>query len=319
MLSIVETIVSSIVPTFLIIGTGFIISRVQSVDPSPLNKITLFILTPSLIIHSIAVTTLATNTLYVLFFAVCIFICCVLLASWAIGVLIGKTSPEVQAFQLTATFGNTGALGIPLADFAFGQVGRQVAVMFAAIHGVAVFTIGLYIAVDLDERASHDSFKRILRYPIVYAVMISLALRAFGLIPSSTSAIMETLGVVGESSIPLMLIILGIQLSGTNYQEVITQTMLPVLFRFILSPLIGISIAVALGFDNPIVAKVFILLTAMPVAVAPVIFATEFADRSTVGNVPVPEYVSTNVLISTLVSIPVLAVLLTALKLGLIL
>lgn len=316
MSAIVGTIVSSIVPTFLIIAVGFILSRIQDIDVGPLNTLTLFVLTPALIVHSITLTELAVDTLLKISFGVGLFVAGVLVASWLIGVGSGKKGPQLHAFQLTAAFGNTGALGIPLADFAFGEIGRQTAVLFAAVHGVAVFTIGLYIAANFGEKSGYGSFKQVLRYPLVYAVLIAVPLRFLDLVPPADSAIMETLGLVGESSIPVMLIVLGIQLSDTRYQSAVAETVSPMAFRFIVSPIIGLLVAFGLGFQNSSVAQVFVLLTAMPVAVAPVIFATEFAGETTIGDVTIPEFVSASVFVSTLVSIPVLAVVVTVLELG---
>ncbi|GKZ15200.1 hypothetical protein [Haladaptatus sp. T7] len=81
---------------------------------------------------------------------------------------------------------------------------------------------------------------------------------------------------------------------------------------------IGLAVALALGLGNVPVARVFILLTAKPVAVAPVIFAVEFASDTTVRGVALPEYVSVNVLTTTLVSVPVLSIVVLILKIGLV-
>ncbi|WP_154652458.1 hypothetical protein [Haladaptatus paucihalophilus] len=49
---------------------------------------------------------------------------------------------------------------------------------------------------------------------------------------------------------------------------------------------------------------------------APVIFAVEFASDTTVRGVALPEYVSVNVLTTTLVSVPVLSIVVLILKIG---
>ncbi len=54
----------------------------------------------------------------------------------------------------------------------------------------------------------------------------------------------------------------------------------------------------------------------MPVAVAPFIFAVEFASETTIRGVGLPEYVSVNVLTTTLMSIPVLSIVVLILKTG---
>ncbi|MCO8244926.1 MULTISPECIES: hypothetical protein [unclassified Haladaptatus] len=77
---------------------------------------------------------------------------------------------------------------------------------------------------------------------------------------------------------------------------------------------IGLAVALALGLGNVPVAWVFILLTAMPIAVPPVIFAVEFASDTAVRGVALPEHVSVNRVTTTLVSIPVLSIVVPILK-----
>jgi len=318
MTSPLAIIVSSIVPILLILAAGFALDRVQDVDAGPLSTLSLFVLTPALVIHSITLTELGADTLLRILLGVGAFIAGLLAVSWLYGRATGKTDAVLNTFLLVAVFGNTGALGIPLADFAYGDLGRQTAVLFAAVHGSLVFTLGLFIALNSEDEAGVVVLKRVFRYPLVYAVGIAVIARAAGVVPAPDSSLMETLGLVGEASIPVMLLILGIQLSETEYRGALSMTVTPTLFRFVVSPLVGLAVAVALGFQNAVVGEVFVLLTAMPVAVAPVIFVVEFASETTVGGVRLPEFVSTSVFVTTLASIPILTVVIALLKTGLV-
>ncbi|MFA1610665.1 AEC family transporter [Halobellus rubicundus] len=311
-------IVSAIVPILLILAAGFALDRAQDIDPGPLNTLSLFVLTPALVIHSITLTDLGAGTLLRITAGVGAFIFGLLAVSWLYGRATGKEDAVLNTFLLVAVFGNTGALGIPLADFAYGDLGRQTAVLFAAVHGALVFTLGLFIALNSDDEAGATVLKRVLRYPLVYAVGLAIVARAAGVVPPADSALMETLGLVGEASIPVMLLILGIQLSETEYRGALSMTVTPTLFRFGVSPLVGLVVAVALGFQNAVVAEVFVLLTAMPVAVAPVIFVVEFAGDTTVGGVRLPEFVSASVFVTTLASIPIVTVVIALLKSGIV-
>lgn len=316
MQSVTGVIATAILPIFIIISTGFLLSKFQDIQVDSLNTLTLFVLNPALIIHSISVTGLKTSELLKISIGVCLFVMSALIGSWILGRILRKKGSVLYSFLLIATFGNTGALGIPLADFAFGDIGRQTAVLFAAVHGALVFTIGLGIAANLGEQSRLGSFKRVLRYPLVYAVFIGVIARWMDMVPPTDSATIETLGLVGDSAIPVMLIILGVQLSRTKYQSALSMTFSTTLFRFLFSPCIGLIIVLILGFENSTVARVFVLLTAMPVAVAPVIFSVEFASGTKIGPVTIPEFISANVLVSTIVSMPVLTVFVLLLESG---
>jgi predicted permease len=318
MYSMTGVIISAIIPTFLIIGTGIILRRTSEIEAGPLNTLSLIVLAPALTVHSITLAALSPEALLKISIGVCMFIAAALVASWVTGKALGKDGATLQAFLLVAAFGNTGALGIPLADFAFGDIGRQTAVLFAAIHGAVVFTVGFFIAANSSDQSSLDSLKQILRYPLIYAVSIAVVARFTNAVPAADSPVMETLGLVGESAIPIMLIVLGIQLADTEYRTTASTTLSPMIFRFTVSPAIGLLVALGLGFQNTTVTQVFVLLTAMPVAVAPVIFVTEFAPDAVVNDVTLPEYISTNVLMSTLASILVLTGLVAVLQAGLI-
>lgn len=302
----------------MLIMVGILLSQFEDIDISPLNKLSLFVLLPALIFHSIALTELSTDALFRITVGVFVFTLIMIVVGWSFGLITSKEETVLNAFLLIATFGNTGSLGIPMADFAFGEVGRETAVLFSAIHGALVFTLGLYIASKSGGHSSILSLKRIFKYPLVYAVIFAIGARALGIVPSADSVAMETVGLVGESAIPIMLIILGVQLSQTAYRSALSMTLTPILFRFGVSPIVGTVVVFGLGFQNTTVAQVFILLTAMPAAIAPVIFVVEFANDTRIKGVTVSEFISTSVFITTLLSIPILTGIVVILKSGII-
>ncbi|MFC7205306.1 AEC family transporter [Haloferax namakaokahaiae] len=314
MASITGVFISSILPVILIILLGFGLSQVQEIQAESLNTLTLYLLTPALIFHSISLTELRTTALLKITIGVIAFLFIIFIVSVIFGWGTGKHEAHLSVFILIAVFGNTGGLGIPLADFAFGPVGRQTAVLFAAVHGALVFTVGLFIASHSGGGSTQSSLRRVFSYPLIYAVVISVSIRVLGLVPPANSVIMQTIGLLGNSAIPVMLIILGIQLAQTEYKEALSMTGTPILFRFGVSPVIGIIVAFMLGFQNSTVAQVFVLLTAMPVAVGPIIFVVEFAQNTRINGVSLPEFVSASIFITTLLSIPVVTAIVVLLK-----
>lgn len=318
MAGVTGVFVSSIAPVIALITVGFLVDRVGEIDTGSLNVLTLYVLTPALVFHSIALTDLDVDALLLVSVGVVVFVTAMVSIGWLFCSVAGTDESVLSPLLLITTFGNTGGLGIPLADFAFGETGRQTAVLFAAVHGALVFTFGLYLASKTGGTSGTASLKRVFKYPLVYAVGAAVGVRALGVVPPADSVAMETVGLVGESAIPLMLLILGIQLSQTSYRRAVSLTTTPMLFRFGVSPLVGTALVLGLGFQNAIVARVFVLLTAMPVAIAPVIFAVEFAEETRIRGVTVPQFVSASVFVTTLASIPVLTVVVVILKSGVI-
>lgn len=317
MYAVVDVFVSAMLPAILIIGAGAVFNAVKGVDLEPLNALAMYVLIPALVFHSIADTELGAGVLLRVGVGVVVFTLAMIAICGAYGRLVGTEGAVLNALLLIAAFSNAGSLGIPVADFVFGSAGRQTAVLFAAVQGVLVFTVGIYLASRSGGASGRANLRRVFGLPIVHAVLLALVAHALGVVPPSDAVTMETVGLLGDAAIPVMLLVLGIQLSETDAGDALSMTIAPIAFRFVVAPLVGLAIVIGLGFQDPTVARVFVLLTAMPAAIAPVIFVVEFAGDAETAGATIPEFVSTSVLVTTLVSLPILTALIAALRAGL--
>jgi predicted permease len=216
-----------------------------------------------------------------------------------------------------SAFPNTGNYGVPLSEFAFGATGRSTAVLFLSTQGVLIYTIGVYVAARGGGSGGLAGAKRAFKIPLVYAVVAALAVRWLGLVPPVDSALMQTLKLVGDSSIPVMLLILGIQLSSVERGASPKRVGLANALKMGVAPFVGVGVALALGFENSTVARVFVLECSMPAAITPLILVTEFGGSARIGEMAVPEFVSTVVMTTTLASVPLLTLLIAFLQSGL--
>jgi predicted permease len=157
--------------------------------------------------------------------------------------------------------------------------------------------------------------KRVLSFPLVYAVVGTLAARWLGVVPAASTAAMQTIQMLGNASIPVMLLILGIRLSNVEVDETITRVGVASTGKLFVAPLVGLGIALVAGFEDPTVARTFVLLTAAPTAVTPVILVGAFSDDS--GDTPPSQFVSTSVLVTTVVSVATVTLLIGVLQSGL--
>ncbi|WP_224447602.1 AEC family transporter [Haloprofundus salilacus] len=315
-MSLVSIFATAILPILALAGIGFLLGRTQEVDPGPLNTITLYVLAPALVFHSLATTTLGGGTLVRVALGVAAYTVAMILVSEGIGRLLGEPEPILSALVLVSAFPNSGNYGVPLSEFAFGATGRSTAVLYLAVQGVLIYTIGVYIASRSGGSAGLDGFKRALRIPLVYAVVAAIAARWLGVVPPADGAAMETLQLVGDSSIPVMLLILGIQLANTDYGSALSRVGVASALKMVVAPVVGLGVAFALGFTDPTVARVFVLECAMPAAITPLILVIEFSEGATIGGLSAAEYVSAVVFATTLVSIPMLTLLIAVLESG---
>jgi Predicted permeases len=316
-MSLLDTFTTAILPIVTVTGVGVVLGRLRDVDVEPLNTVTVYVLLPALVFHSVATAAFDGATLARVGAATLAYIIVMLVVAEAAGRLLGESEPLLSALVLLSAFPNSGNYGIPLSTFAFGNTGRSTAVLFLAVQGVLTYTVGVYVAGRSGGTAGVAGMKRALRVPLVYAVVVAVAARWVGVVPPADGTAMQTVELVGEASIPVMLLILGVYLAETDYGAVLGQVGSATVLKTLVAPVVGVVIVTAVGFDDPTVARTFVLQCATPAAITPLLLLVEFGDES-VGAVSVAEYASTVVLVTTVLSVPVLTVLIVALEAGLV-
>lgn len=315
-MSLVSIFVTAIVPILALATAGGVLGRMTDVDAQELNVVVLYVLIPALVFHSLSTSTLAGGTFLKVVVGFLAFGVGMAVLAELVGRALGRTEPLLSALVLLSAFPNSGNYGIPLATFAFGETGRSTAVLFLTTQSVFTYTVGVYIASRSSGASGLRGVRNVVRLPLIYAAAAALLARWAGVVPPVGSDLMEFVGLVGDSSIPLMLIILGIQLARTDYGTTLSAVGLPAVLKLGVAPLVGAAVALLVGFGDPAVTRAFVLETAMPSAVTPLILLTEFSEGVEANGVPVTEFVSTTILATTLLSVPLLTVLVTLLNAG---
>ncbi len=118
---------------------------------------------------------------------------------------------QLKTFLPPMMFTNTGNMGIPLALFAFGEAALRAAVLLFIIEVVLHFTVGLYI---MDHRTRPWE---LLRMPIIVALLAGLVCAFGGWSPPTP--VLDTLKLLGEASIPLMLFALGARFCEVGFGD----------------------------------------------------------------------------------------------------
>ncbi|WP_436909243.1 AEC family transporter [Halosimplex marinum] len=319
-MSLLSIFGSAILPVVGMAGLGYVLGRAKDVDVDPLNTTVVYVLAPALVFHSVATTDLSGATLAGIAAGVTAFTLVMTVIAEAVGRLAGVREPILSALVLVSVFSNSGNYGIPLSEFAFGATGRSTAVIFLTTQSVLVYTVGVYIAARSGSDDWTEGLRRVFTVPLVYAVAAALAGRELDVLPSEGSTLMETVGMLGNASIPLMLIILGIELARTDYGATLRTVGTATVLKMAVAPVVAVGIlaagAAGAGLENRTVARVFVLEASTPSAVTPLILLIEFGDSTPVDGVTVSEFASTVVLVTTLVSLPALTLLISLLQSG---
>ncbi len=185
---------------------------------------------------------------------------------------------DVRTYLAPLIFGNTGNLGLPLALFAFGQTGLSYAVVVFAVMALWSFTFGVYVT------AGGGSPAKAFKEPLVWATALgALFLWQGWTLPRFA---MNTLELLGQIAIPLMLITLGVAVARLHPRGLGRATLMS-LGKVVLCA--GIAAVAGLAFDlAPEPFAVLVVQIATPVAVTSYMLAEKYgADSDSVAGLVV--------------------------------
>jgi len=289
-MNLAQVLVDVLLPIFLIFGVGFILGKRKNPDPRPIAHVSIFVLLPSLVFTSFLrediLGSLAVTGVYITTFTVFMYVLSVVTCK-----LLKFDRALQSAFLLSVLFTNSGNYGVPLCTFAFGEEGMVNALAYMTFGSVIMYTLAVYVA-SRGTCSMRDSFKNIFAIPLIYAVVIASVFSYFHV--SVPSFLVKPITLLGSAAIPVAMVLLGIQLSRTEVQKAYKPLVLSIVFRLLLSPFVGILITELMGVHG-VLRSVLILESSMPTAVNSALIAIEFDAK--------PGYVSTVVLISTVLSI----------------
>lgn len=287
------TVLEIVAPVFLLAAVGF--SWVKLGFEYRINFVTQLATTlavPCLIFTALMQTQIAPAALTALSLASVVAYLGVTVAAV---VLVWITGLERRTYTAPLIFGNTGNLGLPLALFAFGEEGLSYAVVVFAIMAIWTFTFGIWLV------AGAGSFGKVLREPLVWATLLGgVFLWQDWQTPRFLT---NTLELIGQMAIPLMLITLGVAVARLTPGGIGRAVILSAVK---LTLCVGIAWAAALAFHLDRVAfGVLVLQVATPVAVTSYLLAEKYgADAQAVAGL---------VVVSTLISVGALPLLLAVL------
>jgi predicted permease len=294
-------IITSIVPIVLTVGLGFILELRRAMDVRALSTITIYVLLPCLIFHSLSTTELTPGEALPIVAVLVID----LLVLWMLGKTIARVRPlsrEDESFLLLTTmFLNAGNMGMPIALYAFGQRGLDLAVIGVLAMNLSMNTVAVYYSSR--HRGGHRAAVRtVFSLPTIYAAVLALVLRG-GFHVSLPGFLLDPIRLLGFATIPLAQLLLGVQLAKarTRVSTHLAGVIGPTLIRLLLSPAIAFAAVGILGVSG-LTAKVAILICGMPTAINVAIFTTEFDLQ--------PRRAATAVFVSTVASFATLSGLL---------
>lgn len=290
-MTLLTVLINIVLPVFILIGAGFILTRMMPVNPQTLSRLSLYALAPALVFSKLSQTTVSeTDFAQIVLFTV-VGTLIVLLLSWIVARVLRLNQSLESAFMLTCSFVNHGNYGLPLVFFAFGQDGLERALIYFVTGAFLVNTLGVFIASRGHAKAS-TSILNIFKIPMIYAIAVAFAVNATGF--AVPDALFKPLQMAGDAAIPVMLILLGVQLAKTSWGEQLPLIGAAVSVRLIGGAIVGLALASLMGLTS-VTRQVCVVEHSTPTAVTTSILATEFGTE--------PEFVTGVIFASTLASI----------------
>ena len=226
--------------------------------------------TPALVFHTLLTTPLAGQALVQAGAATVLGF---MLAAAMAAVALRLLKLPVLALLPAAVLPNSGNLGLPMAQLAFGEEGLAIAVAAFAITSVLQHTVAVWVL-------SRSSPQRT-RMPrgILFAVGGAMALRLGDW--SLPAPVLDSARLVGSLTVPLMLLSLGYALVTVS-RAGLRQGVWLGLTRLAVGTASGLLVGALMGL-SPLAAGVMLLQLAMPVAVASYLYADRLTPHGPIA------------------------------------
>ncbi|WP_392564711.1 AEC family transporter [Orbus wheelerorum] len=292
-----------LLPIFCIFIVGFIAQKALKFDIANLSKMSLYVLSPFLAFKTFYTHTLTIDYLYYILYIV--LLCFILIGIISLWSFIAKyNTKERCAMVLCSCFMNNGNYGTPVILVFFGALGFELAVIMMVLQQFIMSTVGIYYAAkgsDYQDGVSQkDVIMKVIRMPVAYGALIGIIFQLCQ-IPLSP-AILMPIAMIGDSSIVVIMIILGMQLAKLTIKQLeYSKLAVALLVRMIISPLIALGLVYFMPIEF-MYKQILIVLAAMPAAANTTLLSVQFNTK--------PELVSSATLFSTILSLITLPIVL---------
>lgn len=282
-MNLLLTVLQIVAPVFLLAFIGFVwVKRGNEYRVAFVTQLAMSLSVPCLIFVALMQADIERSAMTVTFLAAC---AAYLLVTVVFTILVKLMGLNIRTYLAPLIFGNTGNLGLPLALFAFGEVGLSYAIIIFAVMAIYSFSFGIWLV------SGGGSLMKIIKEPLVAATLLGALFLYKGW--QTPEWLTNTLELIGQMAIPLMLITLGVALARLKADSFGRAFGLSIFKATVCA---GLAWMTGMYFGlNPIALAVLVMQVSTPVAVTSYLLAEKYgADANEVAGL---------VVISTLLSV----------------
>ncbi len=271
--------IQTIVPIILLIGAGLLSRKFKVLregDERVLSAYMYYFALPALFLVNLAATNFTSEIFTLLlagvlpiFIAMCIY--------KILQLFIGFSRNTLYLLTLSTIFGSTAFFGIPFLTFAFPSMEQLVTLSAALIAVVSVpIALTLLELYGMQESTKIDSVKqvskRLAKNPLIISICVGVFISALGIdIPSP---IADSIHMLGSTTSPVAIFMLGVFLYGRTYKGTSTALKLSLL-RALLLPALALLTTRLLSVTG-MEASILILMNGMPIAISMIILSERY-------------------------------------------
>jgi len=267
-----NTFANNILPIILLGGAGFVLGKLLHVDARSLGRVVFYVFSPVLIFDLLVNNHLKlSEAAVVVGFSISIVVTMGVLA-FTFGRLLKLERSALVAIVITTMFANTGNYGLPLVSFAFGENALSYASVYFVTTTFMFYSVGVLIA-----SLGHMNFKEALlglfKLPTLYAVLLALVIHALGWqIPTAVDRAVQ---LASNGTIPLMLVLLGVQMTQVEFSKNLRALQLGVSLRLFVAPLVAFLLVALFGIQG-VARQASVTQASMPCIVSSTVLAAEY-------------------------------------------
>ncbi|MBR2674525.1 MAG: AEC family transporter [Mogibacterium sp.] len=210
---------------------------------------------------------------------------------------------DMGVFIAAVAATNSGFMGFPIVRSLYGSDMLYLMVMGNMMLNVFLFWMEpLILTIGTDSRTSAKDILKGLKSPIIFSILAGFIMLSMHIRPEGV--VDETIVMIGDVTIPLSMILVGIKLGAVRIKEVASNDNLIIsAFAMIVIPTLIIAIMYPIGILNNDIKIIVGMTAVLPTAVVAAVIAEQYDKNSLLLS----ELVSLTTLMSV-ITIPVAAI-----------
>lgn len=267
-----STFANNILPIILLSGAGFALGKLLHIDSRSLGRVVFYVFSPVLIFDLLVQNQLNMSEAAVVIAFAFSFILLMGVVTLIMGYFLKLERPALVSILITTMFANTGNYGLPLVSFAFGEQALSYAGIYFVTTTFLFYTLGVLLA-SLGHMNIKDAMLGLFRIPTMYAVLLAVIINIWNTqIPTPVA---RAIDLAAGGTIPLMLILLGVQLTRVEFSGNLRALQLSVSLRLVIAPLVALLFAALFGLQG-FTRQGSVTQASMPSMVSATVLATEY-------------------------------------------